>query len=146
MTDTLFTDQDFKDDALRISRLAKAGHAFGKCGKMCNECAFKHGSDANGRKDTITGAVLALESRIYLMHGYEFYCHKQTNGEERSQHMCAGFMLAVQALTKGPFEQKIVAIIDEEKIGNSGADKTGLFQQRLRDKMKAHFPKNDKSN
>lgn len=73
-----------------ISKWAMEGAKKGYCGKMCNDCAFKQGTEAN--KDEYTASV-ALETVVYEMG--TFCCHKN-DGDKfiRLDVPCVGYLYA----------------------------------------------------
>lgn len=83
-------------DAEHIAQWAKDGAAHGDCGRMCNDCAFKKGTDANNDPYV---ASAALECVVYEMG--KFVCHHEDNGKFiRLDIPCAGFKYAQQYWAK----------------------------------------------
>ena len=75
-----------------IADWAKKGAAFGDCGRMCNDCAFRKGTEANNEEYT---AAMAAQAVVYEMS--KFVCHKEDDGKFiRLDIPCAGFQYARQ--------------------------------------------------
>lgn len=73
-----------------ISETAKKGAAMGAGGKMCNDCAFKKGSEANNDEDAVEAAVHCI------LHGAQFNCHTIPGVD--AGRKCAGFEYAMKYL------------------------------------------------
>lgn len=75
-------------NATILSDAAKKGAKIGNCGRMCNDCAFKSGTDANND-------VAAVEAAIYaLCGGAIFHCHNPDFTDAGT--VCAGYKYALQ--------------------------------------------------
>ena len=74
------------EESLLLTEAARKGAMKGNCGRMCNDCAFRTGSDAN---NDLNAVYAALDS---LMREAEFHCH--TPDFKDTGRMCAGFLYA----------------------------------------------------
>lgn len=74
--------QRFLHDAMR------KGVKYGDCGRMCDDCAFKLGSDANNDE----AALVAIETQ--LLSGGGFNCH--TPEFTDAGRPCVGYLYAMQ--------------------------------------------------
>lgn len=79
-------------DSDMISEWAQKGAAFGDCGRMCNDCAFKKGTEANNEEYTTAMAAQAVAFEMS-----KFVCHKEDKGKlMRLDIPCVGFLYAKQ--------------------------------------------------
>lgn len=74
-----------------IATAARKGAEINPChGKMCNDCAFKIGTDANNEEHTVCVAMDCLVGS-----GVKFHCHRAENGDlVDAGRPCAGFLYA----------------------------------------------------
>jgi hypothetical protein len=73
----------------KFAEYASKGAKIKRCGRMCNDCAFRKGSEANTEAETLMKVESAL---IYGM--AEFNCH--TEHKQDAGKPCAGFLYAKQ--------------------------------------------------
>jgi hypothetical protein len=88
------------DSRSMIAEWAKKGVKYGPCGRMCDDCAFKAGTEANSDEYT---AEVAANCAAYEMS--VFRCHAMDGpGFMVLDETCAGYMYARQYLSKMPFK------------------------------------------
>lgn len=76
----------------QLVELAKHGAAYGNCGRMCSECAFKDGALGNNEEWNVEAAHTSLMTEA------KFNCHltDQNGHTENSGTPCVGFLYAKQ--------------------------------------------------
>lgn len=79
-----------------LANAAQSGAALGiDCGKMCNDCAFKVGTEANNDGIATEGAFGCI------MSDGDFYCH--TPEFQKGEKVCAGFLYAKKYFISSQF-------------------------------------------
>jgi hypothetical protein len=64
--------------------------------EMCNGCAFKEGTFANGCLSTL------MDAAVCVLAGTAFHCHIKKNGNG-DDALCAGFMAALRSRNEKEF-------------------------------------------
>ena len=77
---------------------AQKGAAYGSLGKMCSDCAFRNGTEANNDPTAVEGAAACLAS------GGQFNCH--TKNLTDAGKPCMGFLYARQYFEKAFYTDK----------------------------------------
>lgn len=79
----------------KVAEWAKKGAQLGDCGRMCNDCAFKKGTDANQDQATIENFTYWFD---LTSPDAKFYCHHNLPEGvliDKSK-VCAGFLYVQQ--------------------------------------------------
>ncbi len=85
-----------------LSKAAQRGAALGPDqGKMCKDCAFRSGSDANNDEDAVEAAMQCLAGCA------TFNCH--TKEFEDAGCRCAGFLYAAQYMASSEFSTEVMS-------------------------------------
>lgn len=82
-----------------VAEWAKEGAKLGDCGRMCNDCAFKAGTNANTDPETIENFVYWFD---LSNPDAKFYCHHDLPEGvliDKSK-VCAGFLYVQQYFKK----------------------------------------------
>lgn len=99
------------EDNVFIASLATGGKEMGDCGKMCRDCAFVTGSDANNDDAAVQAAISCL------MADMDFHCH--THDFKDAGRTCAGFQYAKQYLASPEFFKTIKINRSNEKLNRN---------------------------
>lgn len=96
-----------------ISEAAKKGAMINPClGKMCTDCAFKKGTDANNDEDAVNAAMECIAGN-----DIKFHCHTMKDGKLVDNGPCAGYLFAKIYFDKMDRELEVIDNTEQVKNG-----------------------------